>query len=71
MSKGAAASPMHSRQLLETSFELTDQGRAVMGGAEDFVRLNGIDLWLGGVHLEGEEVKWRWDERRERLVFAP
>jgi hypothetical protein len=67
MSKGAAASPMHSRQLLETSFELTDQGRAVMGGAEDFVRLNGIDLWLGGVHLEGEEVKWRWDEGENKL----
>jgi hypothetical protein len=23
--------------------------------------LNGIDRWLGGVHLHGHKVEWRWD----------
>jgi len=31
-------------------------------GKEDHVRANGINRWLGGVHLcEGAPV-WRWDE---------
>ena len=32
------------------------------------VQANGIDCWLGGVHLCGKESQWRWDERRCRLV---
>jgi hypothetical protein len=32
--------------------KVTDAGRAVMAGAENAVALNGIDRWLGGVHLE-------------------
>ncbi len=31
---------------------LTDAGRAVLSGRENHVALNGIDRWLGGVHLE-------------------
>jgi hypothetical protein len=30
---------------------------------------NGIDLWLGGVHLVDEDV-WRWDEQQQVLVHA-
>jgi hypothetical protein len=41
---------------------LTNVGRAVLDGREDNVRLNGIDRWLGGVHLHGGEARWRWDE---------
>ncbi|HEX6750011.1 MAG TPA: DUF1835 domain-containing protein [Longimicrobium sp.] len=47
---------------------LTDAGRAVMDGREDHVRLNGIDRWLGGVHLHGRESPWRWDTEVARLV---
>jgi hypothetical protein len=37
-------------------------GRQVHEGKEDHVRANGINRWLGGVHLcEGAPV-WRWDE---------
>jgi hypothetical protein len=61
------ASPMESGQLLGTSFRITDQGKAVLNGDEDFVGLNGIDLWLGGVHLQGNEAAWRWDEEHRRL----
>ena len=49
---------------------LTDAGRAVLDGREDRVRLNGIDRWLGGVHLRGREAAWRWDADAGRLVAA-
>ena len=51
-------------------YELTSFGRAVLDGAEDHVRANGIDRWLGGVHLcEGAPV-WRWDAERSRLALS-
>lgn len=39
---------------------LTPAGRAVLEGREDRIALDGIDRWLGGVHLRGGPV-WRWD----------
>jgi hypothetical protein len=42
-------------------YALTDVGRAVLEGAADMVRLNGIDRWVGGVHLEGDESPFRWN----------
>lgn len=62
---------MNGSELLKTSFKLTDAGQAVLRGDEDFVRLNGIDLWLGGVHLDGEEAAWRWHESRKKLAKTP
>ena len=47
---------------------LTDTGRRVLAGQEDHVALNGIDRWIGGVHLQGHRVGWRWDERSHKLV---
>ncbi|MFY9556492.1 MAG: hypothetical protein WAV47_17395, partial [Blastocatellia bacterium] len=35
----------------EASFELTATGRSILAGEADFVDINGLDLWLGGVHL--------------------
>ncbi|MGH9262385.1 MAG: sigma-70 family RNA polymerase sigma factor, partial [Acidimicrobiales bacterium] len=46
---------------------LTDVGRRVLGGRDDWVRLSGIDRWLGGVHLAGAEAQWRWDAAAGRL----
>jgi hypothetical protein len=59
---------MNGPELLKTSFKLTDAGRAVLQGDEDFVRLNGIDQWLGGVHLNGKQATWRWDESQRKLA---
>jgi len=42
-------------------------GRAVLEGTADHVRINGIDRWLGGVHLSGTEIRYRWDESAHRL----
>jgi hypothetical protein len=36
------------------TLRLTDTGARVLAGAADHVRLNGIDRWLGGVHLVAE-----------------
>lgn len=47
---------------------LTEAGRAVLAGLRDRVRLIGIDRWLGGVHLLGHEVPWRWDGGKIRTA---
>jgi hypothetical protein len=52
----------------EGKYELTRAGRDVLACDADHVHLSGINRWLGGVHLIGEEALWRWDERRRRLV---
>ena len=59
------------RPLLEerhANYYLTEAGRDVLGTRADHVHLSGINRWLGGVHLSGTEVLWRWDERTRRLV---
>ena len=47
---------------------LTPTGREVLAGRDDWVRIRGIDRWLGGVHLHGPEAAWRWDESAGRLT---
>ena len=54
----------------ETTFKLTDAGRAVFKGDADYLKLNEIDEWFGGVHLHGSNQRWRWDEERERLKIC-
>ncbi|HVG44553.1 MAG TPA: hypothetical protein VM890_07480 [Longimicrobium sp.] len=69
----AGASPLVALgdgEALERTAALTDAGRAVLEGHEDRVRLNGIDRWLGGVHLRGREAPWRWDVAHRRLAGA-
>jgi hypothetical protein len=48
--------------------QLTATGRAVLAGRADHITLNGIDRWIGGVHLKGNSVPWRWDS--DRAFFA-
>jgi len=57
-------------QMLLTSFEITEFGKAVLAGEEDFVRRNGIEYWLGGIHLVGNEAPWRWDEQAQELLVS-
>jgi hypothetical protein len=47
----------------DSDLVLTNAGRAVLGGIEDRVLVNGIDRWLGGVHLHPGNV-WRWHEAK-------
>jgi hypothetical protein len=53
-----------------STFEITERGQAVIAGAEDSVARNGIDLWLGGIHLQGKESAWRWDEESRQLLVS-
>lgn len=48
--------------------ELTSAGREVLNGHLDQVSTNGVDRWIGGVHLMGKQVPWRWDTDRHLLV---
>ena len=54
----------------DTTIELTDLGRAVLRGDGDFVLLNGIESWLGGVYLSDERNLWRWDDKSQAIVQA-
>jgi len=64
----AAAAPDDPSAALARRVALTDAGRAVLDGREDRVRLNGIDRWLGGVHLGAGSRIWRWDDAAQRLI---
>ena len=56
-----------SSRFHDASFQLTEFGKAVLAAERDFIDVNGIDLWLGGVHLVDGAV-WRWDEPLQELV---
>jgi hypothetical protein len=47
---------------------ITEQGLKVLEGRADHIKLNGIDRWLGGVHLEDQGEGWRWDRASERII---
>lgn len=51
-----------------TGLRLTDTGARVLAGVADHVSLNGIDRWIGGVHLRGREASWRWADGTETIV---
>jgi hypothetical protein len=53
-----------------TRLRLTAAGGRVLRGEADHVALNGIDRWVGGVHLHGQEARWRWDEGTESVTRA-
>jgi hypothetical protein len=59
-----------SAKMLLSSFEITRYGKAVMAGEGDFILSNGIDQWLGGVHLHGDEAEWRWEEQAQELLVS-
>ena len=61
---GGAGHPPHA------GLQLTATGRRVLDGDADHVALNGVDRWIGGVHLQGRDVPWRWDEGTESVATA-
>jgi len=62
-------SDLNSEDLTQLSFEITKAGNTVRKENADFVRMNGIDSWLGGVHLRGKFNCWRWDARARKLTY--
>jgi hypothetical protein len=51
-----------------TRLRRTGAGHRVLRGLADHVALNGIDRWVGGVHLHGPQARWRWDEGTEAVI---
>jgi hypothetical protein len=51
-----------------TRLRLTDAGALVLAGRADHITLNGIDRWIGGVHLHGRHPRWRWDDGTETIT---
>jgi hypothetical protein len=54
--------------VLQGSLAIAPAGRGVLTGRADRITLCGIDRWLGGVHLTGRVVPWRWDPQRQTIV---
>ena len=50
-----------SEEFAMQRYELTATGHDVLAGRADHAELNGIDRWIGGVHLTGHRPRWRWD----------
>ena len=49
--------------------QLTDFGKAVLAGEENHVNTNGIDNWIGGVHLKSEYGSpWYYDQVTKKLL---
>ncbi len=67
-SSGNTLRDKSNSQFYETAFEITETGAAVARNEADFVKLNHIDTWLGGVHLYGQKDVWRWDENSQSLT---
>jgi hypothetical protein len=55
-------------QFNRSTLELTEVGQRVYAGRADHITLNGIDRWIGGVHLTGHRVPWRWDKKMRNIV---
>lgn len=66
-----AAVHWHFQQLpdfLNRNVTITPLGEQVLDGAADRVVAQGIDVWYGGLHLQGHAVSWRWDSSVRRPV---
>lgn len=49
--------------------KLTETGKAVLAGEANHVELNGIDEWIGGVHLKTPGPVWYYDPARDNLTL--
>lgn len=52
----------------ESTIALTELGERMLDGDGDWIALQGIDEWYGGLHLQGRSVPWRWDRERGQIV---
>lgn len=64
------APPLGTIGLPPGTIALTPEGRDVLGGNADRIRLSGIDRWLGGVHVQGHGRAWRWSAQAGHLIEA-
>jgi hypothetical protein len=66
------AANSHDPAFRDQVLVLTAEGQNALAGQADWIKSRrGIDRWLGGVHLHGQEAAWRWDTKRATLVQVP
>jgi len=58
-----------ARGFWERTVVLTAFGHDVVRARADCIERNGIDRWIGGVHLTTAD-HWRWDDRVHRAVYV-
>jgi len=51
----------------KSNIAITPAGREVAAGRRDWLAMNPVDRWLGGVELTPEKI-WRWDEDQGRVI---
>jgi len=66
--QGHGSWPSRRKPYSKINVQMTPKGRDIFSGKGDCIKENGIDRWLGGVHLFGDEAEWRWDPSTQRLV---
>jgi len=47
---------------------ITPLGKALLQGQDDWLALNEVDFWLGGVHQQANRI-WRWDIAQQRPIL--
>jgi|SRR5579864_2062149 len=52
----------------ELRVTLSETGERVLHGLADWLAIGGSGRWLGGLHIQGNDSPWRWDEASRRLV---
>lgn len=57
-----------SRSFRNAEMCLSRTGKDVLAGERDWIALGGSDRWLGGVHLDGLNARWRWDSDASVVV---
>jgi hypothetical protein len=57
----------HDTSFWNAELQLTLLGSEVLEKRADWIEINGIDRWYGGVHQKGSNARWRWDEGSGRL----
>lgn len=59
-----------SREFVTGDLSVTDLGRQVLAGRQDWQTVNRNSRWLGGVEIKPGPGGWRWDSSGKRLVRA-
>ncbi|OMF37333.1 RNA polymerase subunit sigma-24 [Paenibacillus sp. FSL H8-0548] len=62
---GLHDSPEH---FLQSKVKLTELGTTVVKGHKNWISLNGIYQWYGGVLLKGDQPSWRWNPEHSALI---
>src|SRR3954468_4359991 len=65
-----APAPEITTEFATQTYEVTEVGHDVLAARADHAELNGIDRWIGGVHLHGHRPAWRWDPGGDEVVAA-